>query len=111
MLEIFHTPKFDFMRVRGYAYVFSGLILAASIGFLAHHAATSKNGDLLNYGIDFRGGSLFQVGFKSAPDVSKLRSELASAGFANASIQAYGEPAENQVLIRVSEQLEEHKDL
>ena len=73
MFEIFRTPKFDFMRVRGYAYAFSALILGASIFFLGWHAAHSPNGDMLNYGIDFRGGSLFQVGFQSAPDMARLR--------------------------------------
>jgi preprotein translocase subunit SecF len=109
MLQIFSNPKYDFMGIRKYGYLFSGIILALSIGFVARH--WSRTGDPLNYGIDFRGGTIMQVRFQEPPDIGRLRDALRDAGFASAAIQAYGAAAENSILIRLSEQLEERKDL
>ena len=109
MIQIFHNPKYDFMGLRLYGYLFSGAILLASLAGLWMHK--SRTGDLLNYGIDFKGGTLMEVRFQEPPPVEKLRESLAQAGFSNAAIQAYGDKKDNTILIRVSEQLEETHDL
>ena len=110
MLQIFRNPNVDFMRLRRYGYLFSGVILVASLVVLGMHWSKS-GGDLLNYGIDFKGGTLMQVRFAQRPDLRTLRTELERAGFGNASLQQYGPEAENSILIRVREQLEEQSGL
>lgn len=55
----------------------------------------------LNFGIDFRGGTVMQIRAPQAIDVSALRAGLAAEGFGDAQIQSIGSP--NEVLIRISE--------
>ena len=84
--------------------------LAASlVGVLAALVLFAVNG--LNYGIDFRGGSQFEVRFAAPPEVGILRRQLDERGFDSATIQAFGDESENTVLIRVRDQLEETSDL
>lgn len=57
----------------------------------------------LNYGIDFRGGTLIEIQNKSGPaDIAELRSKISGLGLGDVSIQEFGTPSE--VLIRVKEQ-------
>ena len=57
----------------------------------------------LNYGIDFRGGTLMEVRFtKAAPDLVDLRSRLSALGLGDVQIQEFG--AVNDLMIRVEEQ-------
>ena len=54
----------------------------------------------LSFGIDFTGGTLIEVGFKSAADLSALRSGLAESGYGDAVVQNFG--TAQDVLIRVA---------
>ena len=57
----------------------------------------------LNYGIDFRGGTLMEVRFtKATPDLVDLRSRLSALGLGDVQIQEFG--AVNDLMIRVEEQ-------
>lgn len=57
----------------------------------------------LNFGIDFKGGSLFEIQSKSGPvDVVQLRSDLNGLGLGDVQIQSLDTPAD--ALIRVEEQ-------
>ncbi|MFV2091944.1 MAG: protein translocase subunit SecF, partial [Hyphomicrobiales bacterium] len=57
----------------------------------------------LNYGIDFRGGTLIEVKNKSGPaDIGELRSKLGNLGLGEVQIQEFGSP--DEVMIRVEQQ-------
>jgi preprotein translocase subunit SecF len=57
----------------------------------------------LNYGVDFKGGSLIEVQHKGGPaDLSSMREKLNDIGIGNVQIQTFG--ADTDVLIRVEEQ-------
>ncbi len=57
----------------------------------------------LNFGIDFKGGTLMEVRAKSgAADLAKMRSTIAGLSLGDFQLQQFGGPAE--VLIRIAEQ-------
>lgn len=57
----------------------------------------------LNYGIDFRGGTLIEIKTTDGPaDISELRDKLDGLGLGDVQIQTFGAP--DDVLIRVQEQ-------
>ncbi|TCT12396.1 protein translocase subunit secF [Tepidamorphus gemmatus] len=57
----------------------------------------------LNFGIDFRGGSLIEVQTRNGPaDIAQMRATLSGLGLGDLQIQEFGGP--NDVLIRVVEQ-------
>src|SRR5262245_45732243 len=57
----------------------------------------------LNFGIDFRGGTLLEVQSKSGPaDLAKMRSTLGGLGLGEVQLQQFGAPTD--VLIRIAEQ-------
>lgn len=87
-----HIP---FVKVRLVAFVFSSLLMLASVGLFFTAG--------LNYGIDFRGGTLIEVRSKSGPaDLAAIRAQLGGIGLGDIQIQEFGEPEE--VLIRIEQQ-------
>lgn len=57
----------------------------------------------LNYGIDFRGGTLIEIQTEESPaDIGALRSKMSTLGLGDIQIQTFGAP--DDVLIRVQEQ-------
>lgn len=56
----------------------------------------------LNYGIDFQGGILIEIGTEQPADIGSMRSALGGLGLGDVAIQEFG--AENDVLIRVERQ-------
>jgi preprotein translocase subunit SecF len=53
----------------------------------------------LNFGIDFTGGTLIEVGYEQDVELGKVREALTAGGFTGASVQRYGTPRD--VLIRI----------
>ena len=82
----------NFMSLRKIAMAFSALLMMASIFSLA----TNK----LNFGLDFTGGTLIEVGFEQAADLKKLRQIMADNGFDDAKVQFYG--SSRDVVIRLA---------
>jgi len=80
----------DFIGRRKVAFVVSGLMILLSLGLLATRG--------LNFGIDFTGGTLVEVQFQHAPEISDVRKAIAPAGYGQAIIQQFGAPEE--ILIR-----------
>lgn len=56
----------------------------------------------LEFGIDFTGGILLEVGYEEAVNLEIIRGDLADAGYANAQVQRFG--AEEVVLVRLPPQ-------
>lgn len=86
------TPTFDFMAKRKIALAFSALLIIASIFSLVTKG--------LNFGLDFTGGTLIEVGYKQSADLNKIRSRLTAAGFGDAVVQNFG--SSKDVLVRLA---------
>jgi preprotein translocase subunit SecF len=56
----------------------------------------------LEFGIDFTGGILLEVGYSEAANLEKIRGDLANEGYNNAQVQGFG--AEDVVLVRLPPQ-------
>jgi preprotein translocase SecF subunit len=56
----------------------------------------------LNFGIDFKGGTLMQIKTQGPADVASLRTKLTSLGLGEIQLQSFGQP--DEVLIRFPEQ-------
>lgn len=81
----------DFMGKRKIAFVVSAILIVASISILA----TMK----LNFGLDFTGGTLIEVGYPSAPDINDVRANLEDAGLDEAMVQTFG--AATEIVVRI----------
>lgn len=80
-----------FMKQRKIAAVASILLVIASI--------VSLSVKQLNFGLDFTGGTLVEVGYSAPVVLDEVRSTLAGAGYENAVVVYYG--TEQDVLVRL----------
>ena len=93
-MELFKkATHIDFLGRRRIAYVFSALLLLVAIGSLATRG--------LNFGIDFTGGTLVELGYNGDVDLGGVRQALADGGLGGATVQHFGTPRD--VLIRIAE--------
>ena len=83
--------RFDFMRRRRFAYIFSAVLLLGAVFCLATRG--------LNFGIDFTGGTLVELGYSTPADLDAIRDRLAASEFSDAVVQAFGSPLD--VLVRL----------
>jgi len=88
------TFAFDFMGYRRLTTVFSLILVLLSI------ASIMTRG--LNFGIDFTGGTLIEVGYPGATSLEEVRGALSGAGFSQAQVQYFG--ASTDVLVRIAPQ-------
>ena len=58
-MRLFENASYPFIQWRKRAYIVTGILFALAIGAMAMNVA--RNGSWLNYGVDFRGGSLVQL--------------------------------------------------
>jgi preprotein translocase subunit SecF len=87
--------KFDFMRFRRISFPVSALLSILAIALYFTHG--------LNFGIDFRGGTLMEIQAKSGQaDLAAMRDKLGTLGLGEVQLQQFGGPAD--VLIRVAQQ-------
>ena len=93
MLQIFSSPRYDFLGKRVYAYVLSGTLILASL------VALWVQG--LNFGVDFRGGTEIRIKFSESPDVAQLRSRLEGARLNDITLQRLGQKQDNEILLRL----------
>ena len=81
----------DFMGKRKIAFLVSLTLIVLSITVLIIQG--------LNYGLDFTGGTLIEVSYPSAPEISDVRAGLASEGMDDAVVQTFG--AATDIVVRI----------
>ena len=87
--------KIDFVGQRTITWIVSALLTVVPIILIATVG--------LNYGIDFKGGTLIEVKTKAAQaDLADIRTKISGLGVGEVQIQEFGAP--NDVLIRISAQ-------
>jgi len=82
----------DFIQYKKPATILSALVLIVSLAFI------STKG--LNFGLDFTGGTLIEVGYQQDADLNKIRTDLKSAGFEKTVVQNFG--TSKDVIIRLA---------
>jgi len=85
------TTNINFIGNRNIALIFSAVLTIISIGSIAVKG--------FQMGIDFTGGTLIEVGYQKAADLTVLRNTLDEAGFGDATVQNFG--TAKDVLIRL----------
>ncbi len=88
------NTNFDFLSKKTLFIGISITIILAGIASIVVHRG-------LNYGIDFAGGTLMQLKFKDAANISEIRKSLKGINLGDSVIQEYGTPQE--VMIRVEQ--------
>lgn len=83
--------QLDFLGKKKLAFTFSGLLLLISV------VSFFVNG--LSLGIDFTGGSVYEMHFNQSVDLNKMRASMAEHGFADANVQHFG--SSEEVLLRL----------
>lgn len=83
--------QLDFLGKRKLAFIFSSILLLISV------ISFFVNG--LSFGIDFTGGSVYEMHYNQSVDLEKMRSTLAERGFADANVQHFG--SSEEVLLRL----------
>jgi preprotein translocase subunit SecF len=82
----------QFMKLRVPAMMLSTLLIIGSITSLAINQ--------LNWGLDFTGGTLIEVGYKEAADLEAIRAQMDAGGYSDAVVQNFG--SSQDVLIRLA---------
>lgn len=96
-MRLFSDASYKFLEKRRSAYVVSALVIAIGVLSIVLHGG-------LNYGVDFTGGTLFQVRFSQEITASDVRATLGQAGLTDVQVQNFG--GANEFLIRTVEFLE-----
>jgi preprotein translocase subunit SecF len=99
MLEILKNPHFDFLGKTRYFVGLSLGLIAAGIAFMLVKGVYLGS-EAKGYGVEFSGGTQLIARFQNPPAVDEIRDAVNSVA-PGSSIQSYGDPASNQVLIRV----------
>jgi len=81
----------NFMGVRHVAVALTVLLTVASLASLVMKG--------LNFGLDFTGGSLIELGYERPVELEQVRGQLVRSGFTDAVVQSFG--ATTDVLVRM----------
>ena len=77
----------SFMSLRIPAMILSALLMIGSIVSLSVNS--------LNWGLDFTGGTLIEVGYDGEANLTEIRTQLHSSGFPDAVVQNFGSSSES----------------
>jgi preprotein translocase SecF subunit len=88
------NTRIPFVRFQYWAYAITGAMILLTLVLLPTKG--------LNLGIDFRGGSLLEVGMPGPADLAVMRSTLGNLGLGDVALQQFGSPSD--VLIRIARQ-------
>ena len=93
MRDLFsRLPEIDFLgRRRAAVYLSAGLLAISILSLLVRG---------LDFGIDFTGGTLVEVGYSEPAELDPIRSALEDAGFGEAAVQHFG--TVRDVLVRLA---------
>lgn len=86
------SETINFMRLRVPAMVLSTILILGSFVSLGVNS--------LNWGLDFTGGTLIEVGYEDAANLASIRKQLNNAEFEDAIVQNFG--SSQEVLIRIA---------
>jgi preprotein translocase subunit SecF len=86
--------NYPFVQWSRYGYILSGLLCVLSIWLFAVQG--------MNYGIDFKGGTVLTVRTQAAANIDAMRSQLGGLGLGDVEVQEFGGPSD--VLIRLEAQ-------
>ena len=89
-MRLLRNPNIDFIGLRRYGYIFSGVTLVVGILFVLIGG--------LHYGIDFKGGKEYVVRFAQPRSVADVRSTLTPALGKSPEVKTYGD--DRTLLIR-----------
>ena len=92
MRIISSETNFDFMGKIKMTMTISGLVILIGLGSIALSGG-------LKYGIDFAGGTLIQLQFKTPPDIEVIRDGLKTIALGESTIQEFG--SKRDILIRI----------
>ncbi|KJS68581.1 MAG: preprotein translocase subunit SecF [Pseudomonas sp. BICA1-14] len=81
----------NFMGVRHVAFALTVVLTVASLASLAVKG--------LNFGLDFTGGTLIELGYERPVELQQVRGQLEQSGFGDAVVQSFG--ATTDVLVRM----------
>jgi preprotein translocase subunit SecF len=91
---------YEFMGNQRWFFGISGVLLLVSLAMLPINHFW--RGSILNYGVDFRGGTEIRVEFAKPMDVGAIRGALGKAGFANAEVVKFADTSRpNSFLLRL----------
>lgn len=96
-MQILGKTNFNFIKWRWHAIAFSAVIIIGGVGQII-----MQGGPKL--GVDFSGGTAMVLRFDKPVTEDAVRSALSSLGGAE-SVQRYGQPSDNAVLIRLPQML------
>ncbi len=91
-MRIFEQTNFDFMKRRALALTVSAALMATAVGSLFTQG--------LNFGIDFTGGTLIELGYQQTADLDAIREQLAGANIGESVVQNFG--TSRDVLVRIA---------
>ncbi|MGL6315795.1 protein translocase subunit SecF [Vibrio sp. WXL103] len=93
MFQILKADKtIDFMRWSKMAFILSVLMIGAAFATLSTK--------WLNWGLDFTGGTLIEVGFDQPANLEEIRAALDAQGFGDATVQNFGSARDVMVRLR-----------
>lgn len=81
----------NFMGVRHVAFALTVVLTVASLASLVVKG--------LNFGLDFTGGTLIELGYERPVELEQVRGQLVQSGFGDAVVQSFG--ATTDVLVRM----------
>jgi preprotein translocase subunit SecF len=99
-MRLFKDAHFDFLGARKRAYILSGILLLVGIVSMTFHKG-------FRYGVDFTGGTLFQLQFEQPTTVAELRTAVTGLGYAGSQIQRFGGTEEFLIRLPAFEETED----